>query len=112
MTPISEIIFSGFVSKVISDGIDVSKDKIRKAVKNKNPEHQNIESQIYNVIVDVLNQITYNKFENDQDKIYQAAEKLLMGYKNEKCDNLEVIRGVLRFLSEGVNNDKIVGLSI
>ncbi|WP_305084579.1 NACHT domain-containing NTPase, partial [uncultured Clostridium sp.] len=68
-------------------------------------KHQNIESQIYNVVVNVLNQVTYNKFENDQDKIYQAAEKLLMGYKNTRGDSIEAVRSGLQILGESISND-------
>lgn len=88
MTFISEIVFSGFASKAVNDIADVSKDKIRITVKNKNTKHQNIESQIYNVIVDVLNKITYNQFDNNQDMILDAAYSLLKSFKENKGDNL------------------------
>jgi len=57
------------------------------------------------VVVNVLNQVTYNKFENDQDKIYQAAEKLLMGYKNTRGDSIEAVRSGLQILGESISND-------
>ena len=62
MTLISEIIFGGFVSKIVNDIGEISKDAIKKAVKQRNEKYQNIESQIYNVIVDVLNKITNSNF--------------------------------------------------
>ena len=81
MMPFSEIIFSGFVSKVVNDVADISRDKIRRAGKNRDTKHQNIESQIYGIIVDVLNRITGNVYE---DEIYDAAEVLLKSFiKNE-----------------------------
>lgn len=98
MTPILEIIFSGFVSKVVNDIVDVSKDKIRKAVKNKNTKYQNIESQIYNVIVDVLNKITYNQYENNQDKIYDAAYALLRSFKGNGKNEARNLTSCLRDL--------------
>ena len=60
MAFIEETIISGFIGKVISDCIDVSWIKIKEAVKNRKNKHQNIESQIYNVIVNVLNISRYN----------------------------------------------------
>ncbi len=95
MALISEIIFSGFVSKTVNDIVDISKDKIRKAVKNKNTKHQNMESQIYNVIVDVLNKIVNNQYESEQDKIYDAAEVLLKSFKENPADELRNIRACL-----------------
>lgn len=98
MTTISEIIFSGFVSKVVNDIVDVSKDKIRKAVRNKNTKHQSIESQIYNVIVDVLNIKTNNRYKNNQDSIYDVAAVLLKLFKENDEDKLESIKSCLRVL--------------
>ena len=103
---LEEAIISGFLGEVISRCTDISWTKIKEAVKNRKNEHQNIESQIYNVIVNVLNQIIYNKFENDQDKIYQAAEKILVGYKNAKGDSIEAVRSGLQIFSESINTDK------
>ena len=108
VTPISEIIFSGFVSKIVNNGVDTSWTKIKKVIKSKKTEYQNMESQIYNIIVNALNQITFNKFENNQDKIYQAAEKLLLGYNDIKSDDIEILRSGLRVLGENVNNDKYI----
>lgn len=106
MTPILEIIFSGFVSKVVNDIVDISKDKIRKAVENKVAEHQNLESQIYNVIVDVLNKITDNRYENNQDNIYNAAEILLNSCKENKGEELKKIKSCLQILYSNVDEYK------
>lgn len=106
MTPISEIIFSGFVSKVVNDIIDVPKDKIRRAVKNKNTKHQSIESQIYNVTVDVLNKITKKQYENNLDKIYDAAEVLLKSFKENLGDELENIKSCLQVLYLNVGENE------
>ena len=65
-----------------------------------------MESQIYNVTVDVFNQITSNQYKNDQDKIYVAAEKLFIGYKNVKKDDIEVIRSALKIFYKSVDNNK------
>ncbi len=103
MTPIQEIIFSGFVSKVVNDIVEISKDKISSAVKNKNTKHQNIESQIYNVTIDVLNKVAYNACENKQTKIYDTTEMLLKSFKENKEDKLS-IKFCLRGL--GLNADE------
>ncbi len=106
MTPIPEIIFSGFVSKVVNDIVDVSKAKIRKAVHNKNTEHQSLESQIYNITVDVLNKITKNQHENNLDKIYDAAEVLLKSFKENLGDELENIKSCLQVLHLNVGENE------
>jgi len=105
MALIAEIIFSGFVSKTVNDITDISKDKIRKAVKNKNSKHQNMESQIYNVIVDVLNKITSNQYKCDQDKIYDAAEVLLKAFKENAADELRNIQSCLRIFQLNVDEN-------
>lgn len=78
MDALTGAIFGGFISKVINDITDVSdiKNKIINAVKNKKTKHQNSESQIYNIIVDVLNEFTCEKGKNNQNNIYEAAEVL------------------------------------
>ena len=106
MAFIEESVISGFIGKVISDCVDVSWKKIKEADKNKGNKYQNAESQIYNVVVCVLNQMTYNKYVNDQDKVYQAAEKILLGYRNIKYDSIEVVEAGLQVLGELVNDDK------
>lgn len=108
MVIIGDEIISGFIGEAISRCVDFSWTKIKEAVKNRKNKHQNIESQIYNVVVNVLNQLTYNKFENDQDKIYQAAEKLLIGYKDSRCDSIEVVKFGLQILGENVNDNKYI----
>ena len=106
MTFFEEAIISGFIGEAVCRCTDISWTKIKEAVKNRKNKHQNIESQIYNVVVNVLNQITYNKFENNQDKIYQSAERLLKGYMEVRCDNIEVVKSGMQVLGENVNSDK------
>ena len=108
MVIVDDEIISGFIGEAISRCVDFSWTKIKEVVRNRKNKHQSIESQIYNVVVNVLNQITYNKFENDQDKIYQAAEKLLIGYKDSRSDSIEVVRAGLQILGENVDSDKYI----
>ena len=101
-----ETTISGFVSKAVNNCVDFSWSKIKKAVEKKDNKYQNLESHIYNVTVDVFNQITRNQYKNNQDKIYVAAEKLFMGYKNVRKDDIEVIRSSLETFYSSVDDDK------
>lgn len=112
MTTISEIIFSGFVSKVINDTVDVSRDKIKRVVRNKNTKHQNIESQIYNLIVNVLNRITNNRYKNNQDSVYDAAEVLLKSIIENSRDGLESIKKCLRALDSKVDDNECLKFKV
>lgn len=103
MTPIPEIIFSGFVSKAVNDILDISKDKIKRTVKSENTKHQNIESQIYKVILDVLNKMIRNQYEDNQDRIFDATETLLKSFKKNEGDELESIRSCLRIIGLDAN---------
>lgn len=105
MTTISETIFSGFISKIVNDVVDVSKDKIKSEVKNKNMKHQTLESQIYNITIDVLNKITNNKCKINQDKVYDAAEAFLKSSKENKEDDLRNIKSCLKVLSLEADED-------
>lgn len=106
MTFFEEAVISGFIGEAVSRCVDVSWTKIKEEVKNRNSKHQNIESQIYNILVGVLSQITDIKYKDNQDKMYQATEKLLLGFKDEKCNNLEAVKSGLQILGESINNDK------
>lgn len=100
MMSIIEITFSGFVSKVVNDIVDISKDKIRNAIKN--TKHQNMETQIYKIIVDVLNKITNNLFADDLERIYDAAEVLLKSFKETEGDGIKNIKDCLQSLNSDI----------
>lgn len=104
MSTMMEIIFSGFVSKIINDGIDTSKDKIINAVNRKNTANQNLESQIYNVIVNVLEDMYGAQYEDDPNIVYDTAEKFLLGVINNKESTSRTIRFILQ--ESGLNVDK------
>ncbi len=108
MTFIEESVISGFIGKVISDCVDISWKKIKEANRNRNNKNQNIESQIYNVIVEVVNQLTNNKYEDNQDKAYQAAEKILLCCKSSKCLTIECAMSGLQLLEVNANDDKYI----
>ena len=98
MTFAGEAAISGFIGKVISDCLDISWEKIKEANKNRNNRNQNFESQIYNIIVEVINRLIANKYKNNQDKVYQAAERILICCKNTKGLTIECAKSGLLLL--------------
>lgn len=56
------------MSGVVSNGRGILKKGIIDVALNKKPYYQNVQVQIYRVVVDVLNIFTYNKY-NGQNKI-------------------------------------------
>ena len=59
---IEEAIISGFIGKVISDCIDISWLKIKEADKDRKSKNQTLNTRIYQIIIDAINKITYNKY--------------------------------------------------
>ncbi len=108
MVLIGEAIFGEFVSKVFNDITDISKDKIREATKKRRNKHQSLESQIYNIVVDVLNKITYDTYGNNQDKIYDVAERILKGFKSSENDNKSNIKLGLSDIYENDSENKSI----
>jgi len=96
-------ILNGFASKIISDCIDISVKTIKNADKNRKTKNQDIETRIYQVTIDALNEFTFNRY-NRQDNLYDAAESILKGFKNRK-DNAEVVRHGLKMLVSQVTED-------
>lgn len=92
-------IISGFISKIINDVIDVTREKIKKADSDRKAEYQSFEIRIYQVIIDAINEFTYGKYVN-QDIVYDAAEDLLNGFKNVEKDNITSVKsGLNNFVS-------------
>ena len=112
MTLFEEAIIGGLIGEAISRCTDISWTKIKEMVINKNDQHKNIESQIYCVIVNALNEITYHKFAYKQEMIFQVAEKLLAGYKKLEYNCIEVVRSGLQILGECVDDDKYTEFNI
>ena len=108
MTFIGEAIIGEFISKVSDIVVDISKFKIKEAVKNRKNEHQSPESQIYNIMVYVLNKISYDEYENDQDKIYEAAEKILKSFKSGIDNSENNIKLGLSEICENVDENKCI----
>lgn len=106
MAFIEDAIISGFISKIVNDGFDITKEKIRRAVQNKNKEHQTFESQIYNITVDVLKEFTRSEHKRKQDQIYDVAEEMLIVFQKRKYGDIEVIRDVLKPFCTCVDDSK------
>lgn len=58
--------------------------------------------------MNVLNQITGNRYKNNQDKIYQAAEQLLICFKDDKNGYLEAVKSSPNVLDEYTNVDMYI----
>lgn len=62
MTMAEEMIIGGFVSKIVSDVVDILenpiKDAIRNADKKRRDRNQNIETRIYQVTIDAIKEFT------------------------------------------------------
>ena len=99
-------IASGVISKIINDLADISKSKIKKAVEDKKNEHKSLESQLYNLIVSVLNEMNDNSYEKNSDKIYDTAEKLLIGFQKYGREDEEAVRFALKNILSCVDDYK------
>ena len=103
---ISETIFGGFVSKAVNNVWDVSWEVIKKAVDDKKNIHRSLESQIYNIIVSVLKEMNDNSYEKNTDKIYDAAEKLLIGFQKYGREDEDAVRYALKDILSCVDDGK------
>lgn len=93
-------IIGGFISKVINDVVDISRDKIKEADKSRKRKSYNIQCRIYQVIIDTINELTYNKYKG-QDKLYDAAETLLKCFKSNEGDFIKSIKiGLSEIISQ------------
>lgn len=98
-------ILNGFVSKVISDCIDISINAIKKADRNRKSKNQTLQTRIYQVTVDALNVFPYNKYKKNE-KVYDAAECILKELKKGNSDYKESVRMGLNMISLEVTGDK------
>lgn len=86
---VKNTVFSAVISKLISDGIDIGREKIREIIKNKSNKNGGFCKEIYTILVNVVNKVTYNKM---GEKIYDIAENILLNLLENKYDYKEVIR--------------------
>lgn len=103
---IEEAIISGVISKIVNDGADITKKKIKEAVQNRDTKHQTFESQIYVVTIDALNEFTRGEYKREQDQIVDAAEKILIGFRESGCGDIEIIRSSLRSICSYIDSDR------
>lgn len=96
---LAETLFSGFISKIINNGIDVSWQTIRQAEKSRKTKNSDKYTEIYSIIVAVLNQMTDYSYA-EQDCVYQAAENILKGCRENtnKMPDSEMIKAGLKVL--------------
>ena len=96
-------LLNGFAGKVISDCIDITINAIKKADKNRKAENQTMEARIYQVTIDVLNKFPYSKLKKEE-KVYDVAENILKGFKNEIVYK-EAVRPGLKIIVSQVTDD-------
>ena len=102
-----EEIFSAFIGKIISDCLDVSYKKIKEADKNRKSKNQSFQTRIYQIIIDTINIVTYDKYK-DEELLYEAAENLLNGFKSNSKNQIDVVKQGLSILIPDVNGDVCV----
>lgn len=95
--------FGDLVSKIVNDSVDVLKSAIKDADLDRKSYNQNLQTRLYQLMVDTLNRFTHNKFEK-QDKLYDAAESIIKGYISSK-GNMDATKSGLKMLVSGVNDD-------
>ena len=101
MSIISSKLFSDFVSKAVSDGVDMLKAIIN-ADKDRESGNYNLQANIYTVILDALNQFTYNKY-NGKDELYETAEGILKAFISGKY-NIEAVKIGLKMIDSSIND--------
>lgn len=97
-----ESFFSGCISKVVNDGVDFSKPKIKSVINDK--RNQNFSTKIYRVIEKALNIVTDKKFK-DTDELYDAMERIFNEFR-DNGDTLESVRCGLRMLGSDVSDQR------
>ena len=104
----SEMVISGFISKVVNEIVDVPLNPIKNAIKNadkkKRDKNQSIETRIYQVTIDSLNKYTNDKYKGEET-LYDAAESIIKGFKGNKNSNSEAVRAGLKMLVSQVTSD-------
>ena len=100
----TEMIISGFISKVDNNLVDFGWKKIKNVNNESNSHEQNIETRIYQVTVDAINAFTFDTYKN-QDILYIAAESILGGFKSKK-DKIEAVKAGLKMLESQIADDR------
>lgn len=102
-----EMIISGFISKIVSDVVDIPENPIKKAIKDadkkRRDKNQSIETRIYQVTIDAIKEFTKREYKG-QDVLYDAAESIIGGLKNSN-NNIEAVRVGLKMLVSQVTSE-------
>lgn len=98
-----DIIIGKLTDEVINKGIDITKEWIKTEIEKQQPK--SIQAEIYRVIIESLNLITLDRYRNNQDVIYDAAEILLRLFKDGKRDKSENIKICLNMICPCASND-------
>ncbi|MBO5093602.1 MAG: hypothetical protein J6C33_04500 [Lachnospiraceae bacterium] len=98
-----EMVIRGFGSMVAADCWDIFKNAIKSADKNRKALNQNIETRIYQVTIDAINAVTYNKYK-EQDILYDSAESILKGFESGG-ENSEAVKAGLKMLGLQATGD-------
>ena len=103
-----EMIISGFISKIVSDVIDIPENPIRDAIRNadkkRRERNQSTETRIYQVTIDAIKEFTKREYKG-QDVLYDAAESILRGFIRNKDDKVEAVRAGLKMLGLQVTSE-------
>lgn len=100
------MIISGFVSKDVNNLVDYSWNKIKDANNKRKSPEQNIETRIYQVTVDAINEFTFNKYK-EQDTLYIATESIFRGFR-EGRKYIEAVKIGLKMLESQITDDSCV----
>lgn len=98
-----DIVIDGLIGEIISSGIDISKNTIKTAIENR--QWNSIHTKMYQIIVDALNQISCYEYKYHQEKIYEAAERLLNSFKVGMPGDIESISYALRDICSDFNDN-------
>ena len=102
------MIMSGFVSKVINEIVDIPgnpiKNAIKKADKDRKAKNQNIETRIYQVIIDAIKEFAKGIFKSE-DTLCDAAEMIINAFRAKK-ENIEAVKAGLKMLESQITDDR------
>lgn len=97
-------ILKSFGSKVAEYCIDIGKEKIIEANRNRKANGQSMETRIYQVIVDALNECPYNKYKK-KEQVYNAAESILKQFRSGRDDYKENVKAGLQIIAAQVTSE-------
>lgn len=94
----NEYLIPAFISKIVNDGIDCTKNAIKKAIEQKAKGQNTLHVQMYSVIVETIEDIAASHYKYDKNNIYAASAEFLKLAKNEQGDIIYKIEKSLTVL--------------